>query len=422
MVRAHMRRGIAVGIGVLLLIAGCGGGSGSSKNETVQIGALLSLTGGWASLGQTSQAAMMVAADDVNAYLTEIGSDVRVEIVVEDTELVPDLAVEALQRLRRDGVRVVVGPQSSAEVRAVKPIADQQDLLVISQGSTAHSLAVPGDNLFRLCPDDEQEGPAIAALMVAEGTAAIVGVSRADDGNLGLQTSAGASFTARGGTVLDGIVYPTDQTDFSATAADLDARVAAAIAAYGADAVGVYLTAFDEAAQLFAAAAPYPTLAAVRWYGSDGVVASPALLAPTSAPFASSTGYPCPIFGLDPSAEPLRAPVAAEVEALTGLAPDAFGLSTYDAVWLITLAHLQAGGTRDLAHYKEAFARTAETYFGVTGWTRLNAAGDRATGAFDFHGICATGTDYAWQHTGTYEPTADGTGIITFAGCPLSAP
>jgi branched-chain amino acid transport system substrate-binding protein len=237
-------------------------------------------------------------------------------------------------------VRLVVGPQSSAEVRAVKPLADQQGLLVISQGSTAHSLAVPGDNLFRLCPDDEQEGPAIAALMIADGSEAIVGISRGDDGNLGLQTSTGASFTTRGGTVLDGIVYPTDQSDFGAIAADLDARVAAAIATHGADAVGVYLTAFDEAALLFAAAA------------------------------------------------------------------------------LITLAYLQAGGTDDIGRYKEAFTRTAETYFGVTGWTRLNAAGDRATGAFDFHGICPDNADYAWRHVGTYQPTADGTGILTVGGCP----
>ncbi|HSP95799.1 MAG TPA: ABC transporter substrate-binding protein [Candidatus Dormibacteraeota bacterium] len=413
-----MMRGLGWWLASLLVLVACGGGgNGSPQGETLRIGALLSLTGGWSSLGQTSQAAMEVAAGDVNDYLHVIGSDLRVEVEVSDTQLEPDLAAAALQDFAHHGVRVVVGPQSSVEVRAVKPIADQLGVLAISQGSTAHSLAVPGDNIVRLCPDDEQEGPAIAALMIAEGKTAIVGVSRSDDGNLGLQTSAGASFTARGGTVLDGIVYAVDQTDFSATVADLAARVGAAITAHGADAVGVYLTAFDEAAQLFAAAAPYPALAGVRWYGSDGVVASQALLVPTSAPFANAVGYPCPIFGLDPNAAPLREPVARQVEDMTGFAPDAFGLSTYDAVWLITLSYLQAGGTEDLARYKDAFTRTAETYFGVTGWTRLNGAGDRAAGAFDFSGICPSAYGYFWKHVGTYEPTADGAGLITFAGC-----
>jgi branched-chain amino acid transport system substrate-binding protein len=414
-----MMRGRGWWLASLFFLAACGGGgNGSQQGETLRIGALLSLTGGWSSLGQTSQAAMAVASDDVNAYLQEIGSDLRVEVEVADTQLDPDQAAAALQDFGRHGVRVVVGPQSSAEVRAVKPIADQQNLLVISQGSTAHSLAVSGDNILRLCPDDEQEGPAIAALMIAEGTRDIIGVSRGDDGNLGLQTSTRASFTARGGAVSFGIIYPVDDTfDPVATAADLDGLVRTEIAAHGTDAVGVYLTGFDEVAQLFAAAAPYPALASVRWYGSDGVVASPALLVPDSAPFANAVGYPCPIFGLDPNAEPLRAPVAAQVEAATGQPADAFGLSTYDAVWLLTLAYLQTGGTADLARYRDAVVRTAETYFGITGWTRLNAAGDRASGAFDFHAICPAGADFAWRNVGTYEPTADGAGLITFTGC-----
>jgi branched-chain amino acid transport system substrate-binding protein len=403
----------------VLALAACGGdgAGGQAQKQTLRIGALLSLSGGWSSLGRTSQAALAVATTDVNTYLAGLRSDLRVEVDVVDTKLVPDLAASALQGLARRGVRVVVGPQSSAEVRAVQPIADAQGVLVISQGSTAHSLALPGDNVFRLCPDDEQEGPAIAALMWEEGTRALVGASRQDDGNLGLQASAGAAFAARGGTVLDGVRYPADQTDFAATAADLGARVTAAVAAHGAAAVGVYLTAFDEAAQLFAAAAAYPALAGVRWYGSDGVVASQALLAVSSAPFADAVGYPCPIFGLDPNAAPLWQPVARQVADETGLSPDAFGLSTYDAVWLASLAYLEAGGTRDLARYKEAFVRAAETYFGVTGWTRLNDAGDRATGAFAFMGICGSDAGYAWRQVGTYEPSAAGSGTVSFAGC-----
>ena len=131
-------------VSLLLLVACGGGGGGSQKTNTLRIGGLLSLTGGWASLGQTSQAAMELAADDVNAYLEQIGSDLRVEIEIADTKLDPDLAAAALQDFAHDGVRVVVGPQSSAEVRAIKPIAEQRGVLSISQGSTAHSLAVRG--------------------------------------------------------------------------------------------------------------------------------------------------------------------------------------------------------------------------------------------------------------------------------------
>ena len=384
----------------------------------MHIGALLSLTGSWATLGQTSEAALDVAEADVNRYLAGLGSRRRVEVEVVDTQLDPTQAAAALHDFARRGVRVVVGPQSSAEVRAVKPIADAEGVLVISQGSTAHSLAIDGDNIFRLCPDDQQEGPAIAALMRQQGIRAFIGASRDDDGNRGLQTSTGAAFAAAGGVVLDGLLYPSTETDFTALASQLAHRVDAAVAVYGSAGVAVYLTAFDEAASLFEAAAAHPMLGAVRWYGSDGVVSSQALLAPASASFAMQVVYPCPIFGLAREAEPLWQPVSQEVESATGLVPDAFALSTYDAVWLAALADLQAADTGDLARYKDAFVRTAETYFGATGWTRLNAAGDRASGAFDYKGICSDLGGPAWQSIGGYEPS----GEVRFTGCAAAQP
>src|SRR5690242_6882303 len=99
----------------------CGGGSSGHHTQqpdsnTLQIGALLSLTGDWSSLGQTSQAAMQLAAADVNMYLEGLGSELRVAISVADTKLQPDRAAAALDELARAGVRIVIGPQSSAEL------------------------------------------------------------------------------------------------------------------------------------------------------------------------------------------------------------------------------------------------------------------------------------------------------------------
>ena len=47
----------------------------------------------------------------------------------------------------------------------IKPFADANNILVISQGSTASSLAIPNDNIFRFCPNDIREADAIVALM-----------------------------------------------------------------------------------------------------------------------------------------------------------------------------------------------------------------------------------------------------------------
>jgi hypothetical protein len=156
----------------------------------------------------------------------------------------------------------------------------------------------------------------------------------------------------------------------------------------------------------------------VRWYGSDGVAGSAALVNDTAAAaFATHVGFPCPIFGLDPAARHKWEPVSAPVRARTGLVPDAFALSTYDAVWLTTLAALQSDGVGDFGRFKRAFTQTANSYFGVTGSTELNAAGDRKSGTFDFQGICPIGTGYGWQSVGTFVPADGATGSVTFSGC-----
>lgn len=415
---ARLARALAAALLLSVTLAACSDDGDKPAPQTLKLGALLSLTGDWSSLGQTSQAALELGVADVNADLIRRGSGLRVELTVEDTKLVPDLAVAALGRFATQGVRVVIGPQSSAEVRAVAGEADTRGVLVVSQGSTAHTLAIAGDNVFRLCPDDVQEGAAIAALMAKDGVQVIVGATRGDAGNQGLQTSTRAAFEARGGSVSDVFVYAPGTTDFANTIAALEAAVAQATEEHGAAAVAVYLTAFDEAAMLFAQATDIAALRGVRWYGSDGVAASPALLVESAAAFATAVGYPCPIFGLDPNDAARWQPIASAVETASGIEPDAYALSTYDAVRLAADAYQEAGGVDDIEAYKRAFARLADGYTGVTGSLQLNAAGDRATGPFDFDAICPASAGHAWRQVGTYRPDAAAADAVSFSGCP----
>jgi branched-chain amino acid transport system substrate-binding protein len=404
----------------LVTLASCGGDEPppAAAHNTLTIGALLSLTGNWASLGQNSQATLEFAVTDVNAYLGSVGSTLHVTLQVEDTKLDPAGALEKLQLLNSRGVKVVIGPQSSAEVRALEPFADSNGVILISQGSTAHSLATAGDNVFRLTPDDVQEAVAVAALMVHDGKSVIVPMTREDPGNQGLQTSAKATLESADATLLPEISYDPATQDFAPTVQALAAQVDQAVAQHGANTVAVYLTAFDEAASIFTLAAQSAALRSVRWYGSDGVAGSGALVDDAAAAaFATSVGFPCPIFGLDPAAKTKWEPLSERVHAQTGLVPDAFALSTYDAVWLTTLAALETGGVGDPAAFKRAFTQTANSYFGVTGSTELNDAGDRKSGTFDFQGICPQGTSYRWQSVGTFTAVGGALGTIMPGGC-----
>src|SRR5688500_18641149 len=67
------------------------------KKKRVELGGLFSLTGSWSTLGRASQAAMEIAIEDVNTYLSGVNASFRLEGRVEDTQLVPALALEKTQ-------------------------------------------------------------------------------------------------------------------------------------------------------------------------------------------------------------------------------------------------------------------------------------------------------------------------------------
>ena len=170
---ASRRRG-ARGAGALLLAAvvalGHAGISAAQQpRNDVVLGGLFALTGSWSTQGRTLGAAMELAVEDVNRYLEGNAAGIRFVAAIEDTRLEPALALEKAKALRARGARLLIGPQSSAEVAHLKPFVDANGVLLVSPASTAGSLAIVGDNVFRFTPSDSLEGVAISALMWEDG-------------------------------------------------------------------------------------------------------------------------------------------------------------------------------------------------------------------------------------------------------------
>jgi branched-chain amino acid transport system substrate-binding protein len=393
------------------LLSGCGGSGDNGGDGSIpppqanefRIGALLSLTGNWNTLGRASKAAVELAQEDVNAYLAGQGSATRVRVVVADTKLEGDRALTEMRRLETLGAKVFVGPQSSSEVAALRTAANTDGTVLISQGSTASSLSIADDNVFRLVPDDVREARALVALLKADGVDAIVPVAREDAGNVGLFDSTRAAFAEGGGHATTGVKYATTTTAFGPVVDAIKAQVQAHQAQDPGETVAVYLAGFDEVAGLLEAAKNDSVLSAVKWYGSDGVVFSQPLIENrNAATFATQAGYPNPIFGLDDAMVGAWSPIAQRIKTRSGVDADAFALSAYDAVWVAALAHRSAGGTGNIANFKAKFVETANSYTGVTGSTKLSAAGDRDSGNFDFWSIATSGNSFRWKRTAVY--------------------
>ena len=377
--------------------------AGNHSTRPVKIGVLASLTGSGFSLGKNTVAALRIAAADLRNVHPQY-HPVRFQFLVRDTQHDPSRALDAIRDLHERGVKIIIGPQTSSEVAMIKPFADAHDILVISQGSTASSLAIPGDNILRFCPPDTREAEALVALLQHDGIRAIVPLWRNDAGNNGLHDSVKIRFQAFGGKVASGFRYEPTTTDFSAATNSVASQITSLIAGgITPSAVAVYLAAFDEVVDIFHSAQGNPTLENTAWYGSDGVALSAALTGDSSAAgFAASVGYPNPIFGLPDALRHRWQPIADAIEARTGIAADAFALSTYDALFVVNLALVHAKPQKNFGNFKAAFIEEAEHYRGVTGSTALDTAGDRLSGDFDFWAVRLRSGSYTWVRVANY--------------------
>ncbi|WP_262707668.1 ABC transporter substrate-binding protein [Mucilaginibacter limnophilus] len=370
------------------------------------MGGIFSLTENWTTLGENSVYAMQVAQDDINTYLAFKNAPFRIQSAVANTQLNPNEAKKSFDAAVKGGIKFLIGPQSSAELSAVMPLVGSKALL-ISQSSTAGSLAIEGDGVFRFCPPDHIEGNAIANTIYNNGIKALVTVARNDDGNTGLQTATGTAFTALGGHIDAMTPYGTSVTNFTSIVATLKSKVEAAKTTYGDDKVGVYLASFDEAVALFKAAANEPVLKTVKWFGGDGIVLSAALLADTqAADFAIATSFYAPTFGLPQSLNTKWAPVAARIKRLSNVDPDAFALAVYDIMWTIAYT-LEAtnGDVSNMETLRTKFVEQAHAHEGITGDITLDDAGDRQSGIFDYWAIKKDGNTYKWYVSGTSSST-----------------
>ncbi|MCZ7355763.1 MAG: penicillin-binding protein activator [Candidatus Methanoperedens sp.] len=368
--------------------------STNTSNEIV-IGALLPLTGELSFSGRAAKAALELAAEDIEA------NGMKVRLVIEDTESNPSVALEKLQKLKKSGIIFVIGPDSSKELEAVKPYADEKGIILISHGSTAHSLAIAGDNVFRLLPDDTHQAEAMAALMWKDGIRIVVPVWRGDVWGDGLSEATKTRFENLGGTVPDGIRYEQG-TDFSSELDTMSSKVSQAVNKYGKDKVAVHFIGFNEVVTLFTKAqnqsanSNTSSLSEVKWYGSDGTAFDDDLLNNAEAArFAAETNFSNPFCSIEIK------DIEEMVKEREGTAHP-FGIIAYDALWLATLTYIDSNKSADINVLKKTLIRTAASFSGATGSTEFNEAGDRKFASYDFWVIKEKHGLFTWERAAKY--------------------
>ncbi len=410
---------IIIGIGIGYGLGGSNTEPGDSATVTdstsletprlsgeVNIGLILPLTGDLATHGEENWEGSKLAVVDFNKHLEKIGAPWTLKMTSEDSATSPVIALEKLTSLNAKGIQLIVGPETSSNIRNIKGYADSNNMLLVSCCSSAPALAIPNDSVYRLVPDDSNQGTALAKLMQHEGIQVIVPVWRGDTWGDGLSDATTSSFVERGGIIDDGVRYNPESPEFSASTSLLAEKVQGYVDEYGADKVAVLFLGFAEILQFTQSASSHEVLDDVRWFGPGANTKEHKLIEdPIGLDFSTSVQFTTVQVAV--TKNPIYEQVQAHLTKQLGHAPNTFVYSSYDAVWIIGLSILQTQGT-DVSKIKSVFSDVAEHYYGAIGPTILNEAGDLAQANYEVWGIRGG----EWVLLGQYSHATDSISLI----------
>lgn len=369
-------------------------------SENVTIGLILPITGDLASHGEENLKAAKLALADFNARLDKQGTKWRLEMQSEDSATNPGVAHEKINHLYSKGIDIIVGPETSENIETVREYVNSNNILIVSCCSTAPSLAIENDSIFRLVPDDKKQGDAIAKLIQDQGIKVIVPLWREDTWAKGLKKTTDESFRGPESFMDEGTSYNPKSIDLQSLSFELSEKVQKNVDKFGKENVAVLYLGFGELIKIIEFANDYEILKEVRWFGSDGITKEKKIEEDTTANnFFRNTQLTSVQFTVteNETYEKLKSDLYKEL----GREPSNFAYASYDTVYLIGLSILETNSTK-VSTIKENFSDVAKTYEGAIGPVKLNKAGDLEHADYEIWEI----RDGKWEWIGKYNHTS----------------
>lgn len=379
----------------------------NTDDNSIKIGALLGLSGASYESGITQKAALLKAVHDVNDNFSKSNINKRVVLQIEDTEIKPNVALAKVKKLLSEGIRIIIGPQTSSELAKIKGYADHHDFLLISQSSTAPSLSKK-DNIFRLLQNDNNQGNKIAEKMRNDGIQVAVPIWRDDQYGNELYNITKANFQKLGGTFSNyGVKYDPQVGEFAGSlhrinfitwdqklkALSLAVTSAKNLLGQNYSKVGVYVISYGEIVPLLVQAPSHPDLAKVKWYGSEATGKVERLLKHQSAvEFAYETKFTSPLISINDTNEKFQL-----LEKVIKLKLNPNDANVYDALWIAALTE-NISQNAPFKNLKDNLNKVINSYQGASGNIKLDDYGDRI-GNYDLWQIKenVVTKNYAWE-------------------------
>jgi ABC-type branched-subunit amino acid transport system substrate-binding protein len=407
----------------------------NSQNEIkeVPIGLISSLTGAWSSGGISIKIAVEKAQADVNEYFENKNSSLRIRLLVGDSKTDPVASIHAIEKLADSGVRIIIGPATSAAVMSVKDYANQNGIILISPSSTSPALSIANDNLFRFVPDDKNQAEFISNKMWNDGIRVVIPMWRSDTFGNELVKEMKKNFEMKGGVVMEGVEYHAHTGEFSSSLhrinfimwnqylKKLSYILENATNKFDPHEVGIYLVSFDEVTPILIQSNEHQTLQQVKWYGTDASAQNMQIIRNhDAAHFAEIINFSNPLFQVNltnSKAEILESEIEKKLHGSSSLT---YPILAYDTFWVTALSLEKISDNEisdvntdiDIESLKKIINATATDYDGISGNIVLNAAGDRINANYDIWSVVKSQDDqenYVWKQNlaGNYSQSHD---------------
>lgn len=205
-------------VALSLVFVACRGGETSndkSANSDIVVGHYGSLTGPQATYGQSIDAGVKLALDEINGAGGVNGR--RITLITEDDQSKADEAATAVSRLiTKNNVVAVIGEAASSASLAGAPVCQAAKIPMITPISTNPEVTKKGDYIFRMCFIDPYQGEALAHYISDDlkmRRAAILVDVKSDYSN-GLAEFFERTFVQLGGEIVIKRSYSNGDADF----------------------------------------------------------------------------------------------------------------------------------------------------------------------------------------------------------------
>jgi branched-chain amino acid transport system substrate-binding protein len=344
-----------------------------------------------------------ILVPDMNEMADLLGYDVTFDILTDSAQSQAAIHLEKVQSFKAMDINVVIGGRWSSQASGALSYVTENNILLWSPSSTAPTLRIADDNLFRMCPDDTVQAPAIAEMLWSWGIEAIIVIQRADAWADGIYNILKPEFEARGGVVEEQIRYMTEAREFSSYLASAETIAEDLVAEYGAEHVGIELICFGEdGGPLLTQVEDYPTLWSLMWFGSDGSALTQ--LIQDNAP-SQADHLKVPSTMAAPGVSEVFTNLYNRYVASTGVSMGYYSACTYDIMTTLFESITSAQSTDPVDLIPLQFEYTYHTW-GASGWTQLNEAGDRKASNYNIWGFSYIGDEAVFALWGLYDGAA----------------